>query len=213
MYVCMNIKTRHVRLTIFATEKLYYIFWVCICSFSYPACNAHVLYLRLWLVWLYRIFPLCLIKGTIFGKKLNIKYVFLSTLQLLSQTFLILRRTECDMIANVHRSSRKVSVILVRFEWTWILSTNFRTILKYQISWKSVQWEPICSMRADGQTEWRTARRRDGRTDMMKLTVAFRNFANAPKNTLFNKTSLYTIKEHCEQLSRQRKWKSAALVQ
>jgi hypothetical protein len=37
---------------------------------------------------------------------------------------------------------------------------------KYQISWKSVQWEPS-SMRKDRAKT--------------KLTVAFRNFANAPK--------------------------------
>jgi hypothetical protein len=39
----------------------------------------------------------------------------------------------------------------------------------YQISSKSVQWEPSCFMRTDG------------RTDMTKLMVAFRYFANAPK--------------------------------
>jgi hypothetical protein len=45
----------------------------------------------------------------------------------------------------------------------------FRWILKCQISWKSVQWEPSCSMRTDG------------RTDMTNLIVAFRNIVNAPK--------------------------------
>jgi len=33
-----------------------------------------------------------------------------------------------------------------------------------------VLWEPTCSVRTDG------------RTDMAKLIVAFRNFVNAPKN-------------------------------
>jgi len=37
-------------------------------------------------------------------------------LQLLSETFLTLKRTERDVIIHVHWSSRKVSVILVRFE-------------------------------------------------------------------------------------------------
>jgi len=34
------------------------------------------------------------------------------------------------------------------------------------------------------QTNERTDGRRDGQTDMTKLTVAFRNFANSPKNRL-----------------------------
>jgi len=42
--------------------------------------------------------------------------------------------------------------------------------IKFHISWKSVQWEPSCSIRVDG------------RTVMTKLTVAFRNSANAPHN-------------------------------
>jgi hypothetical protein len=51
------------------------------------------------------------------GKKmlLNIKCVFWVSLQLLSETFLILRRSERDMIKNVHRSSCKVIVIPVRY--------------------------------------------------------------------------------------------------
>jgi len=52
-----------------------------------------------------------------------------------------------------------------------------------QILWKSVPWEPSCSMR----TDWRTDRRTDGQTDrrtedMTKLIVASLNFANRPKS-------------------------------
>ena len=44
---------------------------------------------------------------------------------------------------------------------------------KYIILSKSVQWESSCSMLTDGRT--------NGQTDMTKLKVAFRNFANASK--------------------------------
>ena len=45
-------------------------------------------------------------------------------------------------------------------------------MLKHQISWKSVQWKTSCFMRADV------------RTDMTKLTVAFRSFAKSPETVL-----------------------------
>jgi hypothetical protein len=41
--------------------------------------------------------------------------VFWFSVQLLSETFLILRRIQRDIIINVHRSSCKVPVILARF--------------------------------------------------------------------------------------------------
>jgi len=46
---------------------------------------------------------------------LNTKCVFQFSLQLLSETFLIARRTERDVIKNVYLYSYKVPVILVRF--------------------------------------------------------------------------------------------------
>jgi hypothetical protein len=107
-------------------------------------------------------------------KLLNMKCVFWFSLRLLSETFLILRPSQRDIIINVHRSSRKVPVILVSFNGSWIFSTDFRKIHKHQLSWKSVKWEQSCSMRTDRRTE--------RQTDMTKLTVAFRNFANNNNN-------------------------------
>jgi hypothetical protein len=44
--------------------------------------------------------------------------VFWYSLQILSETFLILRKIQHNTI-NVYRSSRKTPVILVRFQWNW----------------------------------------------------------------------------------------------
>ena len=76
---------------------------------------------HLWPVRLDHIFPHYLTNGTIFGRNvLNIKCMFWFPLQLLSETFLILRRIKRDIIIYVHRSSCQVTVILVRFYSTWI---------------------------------------------------------------------------------------------
>jgi len=47
----------------------------------------------------------------------------------------------------------KKSFFLLDFNKTWIFSTDFRKILKYLISRKSVRWEPCCSMRV-GRKTW-----------------------------------------------------------
>jgi len=106
-------------------------------------------------------------------KLLNTKCMFWFSLSTFSETFLILRRYERDMIKMHICLHVKYPLFLSYFNETWIFSTDFRKILKCQISWKSVRWEQSFSMRKDGRT--------DRRTDMTKLIVAFRNFANAPK--------------------------------
>ena len=86
---------------------------------SYLACKAHLLctalYGLLWPGWLYQIFPHYFINGMIFRNNLlKTKCVFSFSL-LLSETFLILRKTGQDTIINLHTSSCKVPTILVRF--------------------------------------------------------------------------------------------------
>jgi hypothetical protein len=47
---------------------------------------------------------------------------------------------------------------LSEFKETTVFSQAFRKIIKHKISWKSIQWEPSCSMWTDGQTDRRTDR-------------------------------------------------------
>ena len=64
----------------------------------------------------------------------------------------------------------KYRLLFSYFKETSIFLKGFRETLNYQISWKSVQWEPSCSTRTNEKT------------DMTKLSVVFRKFAKAPKN-------------------------------
>jgi hypothetical protein len=131
-------------------------------------CACAVLCCHPWSVWLYHIFPHYLINGTIFGKNLlNIKCVFWFYLQLLSETFLILRITERDIIINVHRCSCKVPLLLSDFNETCIFWIEFRKILKF---------ENFIKTRQVGAELFQA----EGWTGMTKLIVAFRNSENAP---------------------------------
>jgi len=85
----------------------------------------------------------------IFAKVVEHKMCLLTSLQHLSENFVILRRTERDAIISIHRSSCKVPVILVRFYGNVNLVDRVSSFLVYQISWKSVSWELNFSMRTD----------------------------------------------------------------
>ena len=112
-------------------------------------------------------------------KLLNIKCAFWFSLQLSSETFLILRITERDTIKKFFFHV-KHPFLSSDLNETWFFSTDFQNILKYQISWKSVHRKPSCSMWAD----WRT--------DMTKLIVTSLNSAKAPKSWLIADVGQYT---------------------
>ena len=77
-------------------------------------------------------------KGTISEKMLlNTKCVFWFSLQLLSETFLILRRTERDMIKNVSLSLRKGNPLYLSHLMKTSFSIQFfgkKTFFEYKIS-------------------------------------------------------------------------------
>ena len=101
---------------------------------------------------------------------------FLLPLSFFSETFLILRRHERDIIMNLLYMGIHVKypLFLSDFNGSLASSTDFwEKRHKYQFLWKSVQWESSCSIRTDRQTH------------MTRLTVAFLNFTKAPKSSNF----------------------------
>ena len=164
----------------------YCIFWVCVCSLSYPVCTsiAHATYIVMCPVWLYHISPHYLIKGTTFGKMLlNIKYVFWFSLQSLSETLLILRRIQRDiMIIALHIM---YPLFLSDFDEAWIFPTDFQ---KYS----NIKFHENPSNGSRVVPCGRTDGRRGRQTDRTKLIVAFRNFTNAP-----NKVLIFCYNNYC----------------
>jgi hypothetical protein len=113
---------------------------------------------------------------------LNIKCVFWFSPQLLSETFLTLRRVRRDTAINAQGSSRKVPLFLSDFNQTWILSTDLRR------NSNSKFHENLSS---GGRIV--TCGRTDRQTDMTKLIIAFRNFAHAPRTLRHrSSTALYS---------------------
>ena len=90
---------------------------MCVCSLNYSARKAHAPYYTVIcdLSGCTELFRFYLINGSILGKQLlSIKCVFFSV-QILFETFLILRRVQRDAVLNVHSSSCKVPFFIVRF--------------------------------------------------------------------------------------------------
>jgi hypothetical protein len=82
----------------------------------------------------------------------------LISLQLLSETFLILRKTERDIIKNVYWSSSKVPLLFLSdFNETGILSTGFS---------KNTQISNFMKIRQVGADLFHAVKRTDGRTDI-----------------------------------------------
>ena len=69
------------------------------------------------------------------------------------QKYFILRRTEGDMIIMYIGAHVKYRLFLSDIsETSRFFAVHCPEILEYQISRKSVQWQPSCSVQPDGQT-------------------------------------------------------------
>ena len=119
---CVNIEARSCN-SCCIVKAINITYSMCVCSLRY----AHTTYCHLWSVRLYNIFPYYLINGTIFegGGSYRTYGVFSLSLQLLSQKFLILRRTESDRIKNVHGCYVKRSLFMCDSNETCIFLTDF----------------------------------------------------------------------------------------
>ena len=128
--------------------NMYYVFWVCVCSLRYPACNVHAPNCYLWPVG---------------SKFLNIKCFFFISCKFLFEIFLIVRRLDGNVITNVHTCSCKVLVILVTFLWNLnsldMFSQNIEILNFVTIRLVEVELFHANERRTDGRTNRQTWQR------------------------------------------------------
>jgi len=136
-YMC-KITLRHFHATPVAMEEQYYIFWVCICKLSYPACNVHVPHCHLWPVQLYIFFHIIslIAKKKKKNQSHNVCFDFLyKSISNNSHSKKNWARYDQKTYIGVQV---KYLLFLSDFIKTWIFLTAYWKIHKHQKSWKSV---------------------------------------------------------------------------
>ena len=115
-----------------------------VCSFRYPACNAHAPYCHLWPAPLCHISPHYPINVTIFEKKsLNTKCVFRFSLQLFCETLLIISSIERDLIKSVYKVFIVKSPLFlpdINANWNFMTYVN---IIKYKFFENLSIWDRV----------------------------------------------------------------------
>jgi len=143
---------------------------MCVCSLRYPACNLQALYCHLWPVQLHCIFPHYLINSTIFEKKVfeHKMCVLIFCISFVSTIYVSEEMGEIwsKMYIFLHL---KYPLFLSDFNETLIFLTYFQ---------KNAQVSNFIQIHLVGGKLFHV----DEQTDMMKLVVVLRNFANTPKN-------------------------------
>jgi hypothetical protein len=118
LYIERNTDARSHNHSCCGKGNYYYVFWMCVCSLIYPACQAHApYYIVICGLSDCIVFFHVMSDNTIFGKwkLLNIKLVFWVSVRGLSKIFFILRRIQRASTINVHWSPCKVPVIRIVF--------------------------------------------------------------------------------------------------
>ena len=144
-------------------------FWVCVCSLGHVACT-HAM--SLWSVRHLQYSSTLRHKGHYFREEKIIVHkmcVLIFSTVLYEEGSSRARYDQKCILVIKWSSTRYSRQILAKLGFYRQIFQKYSNI---KISWKSVQLEPSCSMRTDGQTD---------RQDKTKLMVAFRNFANTPK--------------------------------
>jgi hypothetical protein len=123
---------------------------MCICSFSYLACNAHVPYCHLCSIRLYHIFPHYLINCRILQMLIEYK-MFIDLLYTFVWNIFYSKK-------NWTRYNKKFTFVFIQKPLFFpnlikheLFSTGFRKTLKW-----CVQWEQGCSVRTVGRTDRQT---------------------------------------------------------
>jgi hypothetical protein len=133
----------------------------CVLPYYHVSCHIIMCPAPLYIIFLHNL------KITIYKKSTGYRMRVLNSLKHFSLQE-VLRKIRSEMYISLHV---RCQLFLSDFRGTWIFSTVFRKIHRYQISWKSVQWQPRYSMRTKGQTD---------RHDETK--PSFPNFAKTPIN-------------------------------
>ena len=169
MYVWRNIQTRSCYNCCSGKAICVDIFWVCVCSLNYPACNAHAPYCHLWPVQLHSIFPALSHKRHDFRIKRVFRFFSTTFVWNISHSRQNWERDHHKCLSVVMQSVRCSCQIL---EKLWILPTYIQKIPRYQISWKFCVVGAELFVRTDRHDEANSHFR------------GFFFFANAPENVV-----------------------------
>jgi hypothetical protein len=144
---------------------------MCVCSFNYPACNAHAPYCHLWPVRFHNIFLHYLKNGRIKKQKIEHKMCVFDLLYKFCLKHFSFQEDLSEIWSEKYVGLHaKYTLFLSFFNATLIFLTDFLKMLKYTIAWKSVQWELTCLMRTDRQT-WRNTQRRQRKKQILWFMI------------------------------------------